>query len=388
MLRYLVTDVDPETGTTTVETDVPMAQLEAHPPALALFGKVLAPAWELEALGPGRARYRVWLSGLVDPVWPQLAPRIAPQWAVIPAWSILAGAGDDDPVRVELAPRLGDAAFGAAGKTLPRGAVLPFCLLTGFRHTRLLRPEEGADLYLPPGTPGEGLRRRAEAILEAFVRVFGRLPAPACSLEFEPQSPDTGREKGYAHAADGLLYARFVVRSLEPKTPMAAADLADLIAHELLHHVAEADAEPGSWPVEGLVTYAARRLLVDAGIVGESEWRGWIVRARRDLRASPHRDELSLEDCAGRFGSKSVARLAYAKGFLVALELDAALGGRLMGVVAALARLTGETGAPFPATALRDLLPAPARLRLERWQVEPGALDLLDRPPAVQSKRS
>lgn len=356
--------VDHECGSVEIVTDATPDAVRAKVPHVTVFGETLCTSVAVLGETVGGTRYRVTAPWPRSEGWPQLDPRIGAGWAVLPLWALLAGYAEDEPIRVGLRTRNAVEAWPDA--PLNRSALLPYAVLSGLRD---VTPTTAAThLMLVPEAAESGLVAIVDPALAALEARFGALPVERTLISVEPQRRDTGREKGYAHHADDLLYARLIYRVATDGRVAAPRDLQDLVVHELLHHHLPTEAPAGSWLVEGLVTYLARRILSEAGLADDATWNGWRARAHRDLAENPQTGKLALSDAAERFGEAHVPNFVYAKGFLLGEALDARLDGRLGSIARS---LVSDRGTITPDRFVQ-VLPEPVRRAYARWHEETG----------------
>lgn len=106
---------------------------------------------------------------------------------------------------------------------------------------------------------------RAEALarsaLGALASSFGPLPWRCVRLLLEEQARDLGMAKGIAVPYSGELWCRVQLRPNSKQD----AEPTEIIIHELLHYLVEFNTPAGHALTEGLITYLARLLTVQAG---------------------------------------------------------------------------------------------------------------------------
>ncbi len=364
-LRYTVVRIDLAKVEVEITTDASADAILAAPPRLSFLRQRLGPEVEILATGHAGTRYRIGPDWPGSDSWPQVNARFGPGWAVLPVWALIAGAPQDCPVHIR--SEVADAEDVVPDCPCPCGDLAPFVILSGFKADT---QETGPRILLSPEAESAGLGRLTRAATAALLARFGPLPCARALISLEPQAPDTGREKGYAHLAEGLLFARLLFRADADGHPVSPDDLCDLVVHELLHHYLRTEDVTGSWLVEGLVTYLARRILCDAGKISDAAWQAWRQRAKEDLARNPMLGNLSLASAPERFGEAHVPNLVYAKGFLVGEALDRQLDGRLAAISQDLVRNSPE-GAITPA-GFAAMLPASVRKTFYGWLAATG----------------
>lgn len=292
---------------------VPERALVHHP----LLGRIPA-----NAHAGVRASWRIDVPSRIDAAFPQLDVSCGHGWAVWPLWRLRLV---DE--RVEHTPN-------DDGEPLAWRS-------SGLAVAELASP--GIIVEHPPELTVA--RDIAADALRALTRSFGPLPWPRLHILIELQSADRGHEKGYALVYPSGMWCRAQLRpDAAGHGPKDRRRATELVVHELLHHALEFDTPAGHFLTEGLITYLARRLLVDAGLAGPTWLASLAAEARHDLRQW-HLDDMSLQAASVRFfRSEAARRAAYRKGFLLARALDAELQGRLVDVCSALVRRARVAG--------------------------------------------
>ncbi len=266
----------------------------------------------------------------VDFLFPQLDVSCGPDWAVWPHWRFaITGARSKTPFAWETS--------GLTRVALPGAALL---------HT--------PDLQTAP--------RLAQAALQALQHRFGPLPWSTVNLLVELQTTDYGRDKGYAFIYDCDMWCRAMVRpNAGRNAPLDPRTAIELIVHEMLHHVIEFDTPAGHFLTEGLVTWLARKLVVETGHAKPH----WLVelskQAARDLRMW-QLQTMSLREVPKRFFvSEPARRVSYRKGFLLSMDLDHAMNGRLADLCVSLVARARRIGHRLTERQFLQALPRPAR---------------------------
>lgn len=202
---------------------------------------------------------------------------------------------------------------------------------------------------------------RAEALarsaLGALASSFGPLPWRCVRLLLEEQARDLGMAKGIAVPYSGELWCRVQLRPNSKQD----AEPTEIIIHELLHYLVEFNTPAGHALTEGLITYLARLLTVQAGAAPQDWMRHISDRARRDLTRW-HLCKMPYP-LASRlfFQSRSARRVAYRKGHLLFQEIDTACGGRLLPIVQHLVARTSRSRLPLTEAAFVGALPGKSR---------------------------
>ncbi len=188
-------------------------------------------------------------------------------------------------------------------------------------------------------TLGLTVANRLLRVLRELVDLFGA-PPDGESLDMlalfrtMPPVPGVGMMKGSSEERSFLALA----------TPDRYGDVSSVLAlavHESVHFylggAVASRAEPPYrnspemiWLMEGMVEYLTYRLMLDAGAIGEDEYREVVLAKDKEYRTCGGANRYSLADAARRMEDPDAYPLVYSRGFLVARllheEMDADCG--------------------------------------------------------------
>lgn len=159
-------------------------------------------------------------------------------------------------------------------------------------------------------------------ILYAHYSHFKKWLYPQYNFIFDQQNPVLAKQAGYSFFSENIGFSRLYVRHAVADNDEKLVDLMDLIEHELLHPYIEARTPSGSWLVEGLTTYLARKILYKGNVFNRFQWQYIVRKSFLDYLNNPLAEKVSIKDAEKKFFEKGYGNLIFNKGFFIAFLLD------------------------------------------------------------------